>query len=197
MGELLEGPATLEQAFTSFRGNFSAAESNRIAQSLGVNGSDWNPAADIYWDGSQIDLRRFPTAMDVVGYLELSRYMRHQLLKDSDVFSMTHGLELRVPLVDTGLFSALHGVPASTRYQLRKKLLIEAVPEIPDYVVGHPKQGFTLPVEGWMRGEWRDLFAGTRRRFGFSLLEPHYRLWSLKTLTYWLKKHGFAAGEPD
>lgn len=48
-----------------------------------------------------------------------------------------------------------------------------------------------------MRGEWRDLFAETRRRFGFSLLEPHYRLWSLKTLTYWLKKHGFAAGDQD
>mgnify|MGYP003406866408 CR=1 FL=1 len=32
--------------------------------------------------------------------LEISRYTRNQLLRDSDVMSMFWGLQLRVPLVD-------------------------------------------------------------------------------------------------
>ena len=90
------------------------------------------------------------------------------------------------------LFSAFAGLPASVRYQPGKKLFVSVVPEIPDYVVNHPKKGFTLPVDRWMRGPWSDLFAGTRRRFRDVHLEPPYRLWSLKTLTHWLDRHGFA-----
>jgi asparagine synthase (glutamine-hydrolysing) len=192
VGEMLSGPASLEQSFVSYRGNFAREESAKLRRRLGADGVAWNLQADIYGVDGGIDRTRFPTDTDVVGYLELSRYMKKQLLKDSDVFSMTHGLELRVPLVDTGLFSAVQGLPAAVRYQNGKKLFVSAVPEIPDYVWNHPKQGFTVPVDRWMRGPWRDLFADTRRRFQGALLEPSYRLWSLKTLTYWLNKHGFA-----
>ena len=194
VGEILGTPASIEQSFASFRGNFTAREAGRIRAGLGVDGPGWDVQADILAADGTIDRTRFPTDTDIVGYLELSRYMRHQLLKDSDVFSMSHGLELRVPLVDTGLFSAFAGLPAGVRYQQGKKLLVSSVLEIPEYVFSHPKKGFTLPVETWMQGPWRDLFADTRRRFRGALLEPSYRLWSLKTLTYWLNKHGFESG---
>jgi len=130
-----------------------------------------------------------------VGYLELTRYMRHQLLKDSDVFSMVHGLELRVPFVDMGLLDAIRGLPAPIRYQTGKRLLTSAVPEIPDYIYQHPKRGFTLPVENWMKGPWEDMFADVRRRFPGALLKPWSRLWSIKTLTYWLQRNGFAGAD--
>ena len=52
---------------------------------------------------------------DQVSALELSLYMRNQLLKDSDVMSMAHGLELRVPLVDKTLFERIARVPANQR----------------------------------------------------------------------------------
>jgi asparagine synthase (glutamine-hydrolysing) len=192
LGEILGTPPSIEQAFASFRGNFTSREATKIRTEMGVEGPGWDLQADIHTAGGEIDRSRFPTDSDIVGYLELSRYMRHQLLKDSDVFSMTHGLELRVPLVDMRLFSAFAGLPASVRYQPGKKLFVSVVPEIPDYVVNHPKKGFTLPVDRWMRGPWSDLFAGTRRRFRDVHLEPPYRLWSLKTLTHWLDRHGFA-----
>jgi len=192
LGEILGAPATIEQAFASFRGNFTGQEAARIRAELGVDGPGWDVRADILAADGTIDRTRFPTDTDIVGYLELSRYMRHQLLKDSDVFSMTHGLELRVPLVDTELFSAIAGLPASVRYQPGKRLMVSSVLEIPEYVFSHPKKGFTLPVESWMQGPWRDLFADARRRFRGALLEPSYRLWSLKTLSHWLEKHGFA-----
>ncbi len=47
--------------------------------------------------------RHLHTARARVTALELSWYMRHQLLRDSDWASMAHSLELRVPLVDTEL----------------------------------------------------------------------------------------------
>jgi asparagine synthase (glutamine-hydrolysing) len=193
VAEMLAQPPSLEQTFTSYRGNFTQHESAALRRRLGAEGPAWRNRADVYGADGEVDRARFPTDTDVTGYLELSRYMKKQLLKDSDVFSMTHGLELRVPLVDTGLFSAIQGLPASDRYQLGKKLFVSAVPEIPDYVWNHPKKGFTLPVDRWMHGPWRDLFADTRRRFRGVLLEPSYRLWSLKTLTHWLEKHGFEA----
>ena len=194
VGEILAEPPSIEQSFVGYRGNFTRAESRTLRARLGVRGEQWDLRADLYGEDGKMDRSRFPADVDAVGYLEISRYMKKQLLKDSDVFSMNHGLELRVPLVDTGLFSAVRGLPSSDRYQPNKKLLLSAVPEVPDYVWSHPKKGFTLPVDRWMRGPWRDLFADTRRRFKHALLEPSYRLWSLKTLSHWLEKHGFESG---
>lgn len=191
MAELWTTPATLERTFSNFRGNFTARESAYLAKRLGVEGPAWDPVADLYGSDGQIDRARFPSDVDAVGYFELARYMRQQLLKDSDVLSMTHGLELRVPLVDTGLFGTIHDLPSAVRYQPGKNLLVSAVPEIPEYVWNHPKVGFSLPVDRWMKGPWLDLFQDVPRQFPWALLSPWYRIWSLKTLTHWLEHNGF------
>ena len=194
LAEILFEKPSFEQAFLGFRGNFSGRESAALARKIIGQSGKWDIRADLYEKDGEIDRVRFPTDSDVVGYLELSRYMRHQLLKDSDVFSMTHGLELRVPFVDMGLFDAIHGLPSSIRYRPGKRLLTDAVPEIPHYVHQHPKRGFTLPLEKWVYGPWRDMFAVTERNFSGYVLRPWSRLWSLKVLTYWMEKHGFEAG---
>ena len=194
LAEILSEKPSFEQAFLGFRGNFTGPESAGLVQKIAGRKGRWDIRADLYRQDGEIDRLRFPTDSDVVGYLELSRYMRHQLLKDSDVFSMTHGLELRVPFVDMGLLDAIRGFPSSVRYQPGKRLLTEAVPEIPDYVHQHPKRGFTLPLEKWVYGPWRDMFADTEKHFPVSILRPWGRLWSLKVLGYWMEKHGFATG---
>lgn len=195
VGEILGESPSLEQEFLAFRGNFTRREAQALEKEMGREPGEWEIRADLYDNLGRLDRERFPTDADAVGYLELTRYMRHQLLKDSDVFSMSHGLELRVPFVDMGLFDAIRGLPAAIRYQTGKRLLTSAVPEIPDYIYQHPKRGFTLPVETWMKGPWKDMFTDVRKRFPEALLQPWSRLWSLKTLTYWLEKHGFAAGD--
>src|SRR5205085_11042651 len=50
-------------------------------------------------DGAYYHIPTQPTLADEVSYLELTRYMRNQLLRDSDVMSMAWSLELRVPFV--------------------------------------------------------------------------------------------------
>jgi asparagine synthase (glutamine-hydrolysing) len=93
-----------------------------------------------------------------VSLFELEGYMRHMLLRDSDVFSMRHGLELRVPLLDHKVVEQVAALPGS--YKLPdsrpKPLLIDAVgARLPAVVYKHPKRGFTFPWAAWLRGPLR------------------------------------------
>jgi asparagine synthase (glutamine-hydrolysing) len=93
-----------------------------------------------------------------VSLFELEGYMRHMLLRDSDVFSMRHGLELRVPLLDHKVVEQVAALPGS--YKLPdprpKPLLIDAVgPRLPAAVYTQPKRGFTFPWAAWLRGPLR------------------------------------------
>ncbi len=101
----------------------------------------------------------FPTLKDEISVLELSYYMRNQLLRDSDVMSMAWGLELRVPMVDQVLLETIATIPSSIRLAAGKQLLVKAVPELPDWVVNRPKQGFCFPFEQWFSQEWQDYFT--------------------------------------
>lgn len=94
--------------------------------------------------------------MQEVSLYETTGYMRNTLLRDSDVFSMAHGLELRVPFVDAAVaMAAFASAAASDKSPLAAKgALIESVRDLlsPDALT-RPKQGFTLPFEKWMRNE--------------------------------------------
>jgi asparagine synthase (glutamine-hydrolysing) len=80
--------------------------------------------------------------------------MLNTLLRDSDIMSMAHGLELRVPFVDCRLASYLQSLPGSCKMHSRtpKPLLVGALKrKLPAEVVYRPKRGFTLPFEHWLR----------------------------------------------
>jgi asparagine synthase (glutamine-hydrolysing) len=106
------------------------------------------------WDGQE------GAAADAndVSRLELSRYMRNTLLRDADVMSMAHGLEVRVPLLDQGLVELLARIPPALKVGAgAKPLLVRAVHDLlPEAVVDRPKMGFTFPFEDWLRGPLRD-----------------------------------------
>lgn len=122
-----------------------------------------------------------PTPEDKVSYLEISHYMRNQLLRDSDVMSMAWGLELRVPFVDSRLIDVLVKIPASIRLRSGKGLLRDAVPEIPEWVANRRKQGFVFPFKDWIGDEWNDVF----KRLDDSTpvpLQTWYRGWCLFAL---------------
>src|SRR6185437_9263798 len=48
-----------------------------------------------------------PMSASAINYLEMKRYMHDQLLRDTDVFSMAHSLEVRVPYLDHVLVEQL------------------------------------------------------------------------------------------
>ncbi|SFV31393.1 asparagine synthase (glutamine-hydrolyzing) [Thermoflavifilum thermophilum] len=94
------------------------------------------------------------TPLQYVSYLESRYYMRNQLLRDADVFSMAHGLELRVPFVDHHLYAAVWPyLDAAYRHGYPKRLLVEATGSLPLAIIHRPKQGFTFPFADWIRQE--------------------------------------------
>jgi len=91
-----------------------------------------------------------------VSFYEMTGYMRNTLLRDSDVFSMAHGLELRVPLVDREVARAALSAPDSLKLRRgsSKPLLVQAMGDLlPKSLLQRPKQGFTLPFQHWMKDE--------------------------------------------
>jgi len=109
------------------------------------------------------------TAHGRIATLEASLYMRNQLLRDTDWASMTHSLEVRVPLVDAHLLRTL--APALvTQTPLNGKSLLAHCPStpLPDAVTGRRKTGFTVPVGKWLEKDatldgWRKVPLLTKR----------------------------------
>ena len=120
---------------------------------------------------------------EVVSHLECVRYMRNHLLRDSDVFSMAHSLELRVPLVDGRLAESILKIPAAVRLRQGKQLLLEAVPEIPEWVRNQPKRGFRFPFQSWMEGRFGDVLAETQRMSPVPL-KAWYRTWAVAAVQH-------------
>ena len=68
-------------------------------------------------------------AINRVSYLEARCYMLNTLLRDSDVMSMAHGLELRVPLIDHVLADKVMALPGAWKLDsnVPKPLLVHAL----------------------------------------------------------------------
>ena len=164
------------------RGIFTPAEVQQLLPRYGFSPGNARFEIDSYVPSQ-------PDVEDEVSYLELTRYMRNQLLRDSDVMSMAWNLELRVPFVDAKFIDSISRIPASERLARGKRLLLDAVPEIPEWVRNRPKQGFAFPFRDWITGEWNDVF----RRIEASSpvpLKNWYRCWCLFALESFLARNG-------
>jgi asparagine synthase (glutamine-hydrolysing) len=122
----------------------------------------------------------------IVSAWELRTYMADVLLRDSDVMSMRHSLELRVPFIDLPLVEWLWRQPTRFRQDRRhpKSALADATADIlPPGLLRRKKRGFTLPFGVWMRKDLRpfleDTFApASIGRSGLFSDEPVRRLWT-------------------
>ena len=90
-------------------------------------------------------------------------------------------------MVDKGLLEAISSIPSNIRLASGKQLLVQAVPELPSWVVNRPKKGFFFPYQQWLEGEWRDYFPEINLDKNIPL-QPWYRRWSLAILQHWLEK---------
>jgi asparagine synthase (glutamine-hydrolysing) len=83
--------------------------------------------------------------------LESTRYMRNQLLRDSDWASMAHSIELRVPLVDVELTRFVSQQRRQGQALSKRDLAAATRPSLPQALTQRPKTGFTVPVRDWMQ----------------------------------------------
>lgn len=96
-----------------------------------------------------------------ISQLELQGYMANTLLRDTDVMSMAHSLEVRVPFVDAKVVDYALSLPGEWKLDQRqngvpKPLLADALADLlPRDFLARKKMGFTLPFEKWMQGLMR------------------------------------------
>ncbi|HEY4053583.1 MAG TPA: asparagine synthase (glutamine-hydrolyzing) [Terriglobales bacterium] len=134
------------------RGLFTPAQTRQLFRDQRL-GDAQSPLRQALLETAEMD------PINRVSYLESRCYMLNTLLRDSDVMSMAHGLELRVPLIDHRLAETLFSIPGSRKLSrtIPKPLLVGAVrSELPDQIIHRKKQGFTFPFEHWLRNQMRD-----------------------------------------
>jgi asparagine synthase (glutamine-hydrolysing) len=103
-------------------------------------------------------------AFETISAWELRTYMADVLLRDSDVMSMRHSLELRVPFIDRPFIEWLWNQPAKFKHETKgfKRPLAAAVIDLlPPEIMQRKKWGFTLPLAVWMRRELRPFLEDT------------------------------------
>lgn len=108
-------------------------------------------------------------------------YLQDDILAKVDRASMLHSLEVRAPFLDIDLVNFLRRVPANmklrgstTKWILRKA----AQPLLPAGILTRRKQGFALPVGGWLaEGKLGspDTVSGTRGAFWRRRLDEQRR----------------------
>ena len=149
-----------------------------------------------------------------IAALELGVYMRNQLLRDADVFSMANSVELRVPfldkrLVETALaISPKHHFEGATGKRIPRRILGELTKQ---GSARRRKMGFTFPWQRWLQSSLKNDIAktlGDRRLYEPLALDPSYgrqlltglergertqswlEVWSLFVLLNWQARTG-------
>ena len=149
------GRACRRLSYLSYRGLFLG---DMLADVLEADGQKHaHNAQERFMDDTKwVEQDGMSSNLAVAG-LELSRFMGCQLLRDMDVASMAHSLEVRVPLVDQEVVKA--ALPFLAQSPLRgdghpKWLLRQGLQQpLPARVVSRKKQGFVFPWQEWMRGK--------------------------------------------
>ncbi|HEY9339926.1 MAG TPA: asparagine synthase (glutamine-hydrolyzing) [Hanamia sp.] len=93
------------------------------------------------------------TPKNQASWMETNLYMQNQLLRDADVMSMAHGVEIRIPYLDKEFLELAHSIKSSVKYagERPKQLLIDSFKNIlPPSIWNRPKMGFRLPFEKWL-----------------------------------------------
>jgi asparagine synthase (glutamine-hydrolysing) len=100
-------------------------------------------------------------AVWLISQLESRFYQGNMLLRDGDANSMSHSLEIRVPLLDQRLAHYVLSLPGRVRLphgRADKHLLrVAFASDFRTSLLRQDKRGFTLPIRRWMLGPLRDL----------------------------------------
>jgi asparagine synthase (glutamine-hydrolysing) len=185
----LRSSGTSDRLYLTMRGFFAP---NQVARLMDMTGAEIESAAEEHFAALGAGSGATGT-----NYIEMKRYLHDQLLRDTDVFSMAHSIEARVPFLDHVLVEKLWNTAPGLKLsrKMNKPLLVGAVQDDAVLAAGtRPKRGFTFPMARWMRSsapqmqemaETGSLMRGAVREcWGeFALGRMHWsRAWALTVL---------------
>jgi len=140
----LEG---IKGLYLYLRGQFIPSQ---IARQLGATEKEvWN----ILQEQPMLPALSSLSAKNEASWMELNMFMQNQLLKDVDVMSMAHGVEIRVPFLDDKVIKTVLSIKAGIKYKghLPKQILINAFKDdLPESVWNRKKMGFSFPFTQWL-----------------------------------------------
>ena len=143
----LKRGASSGRVYLAMRGFFAP---ERVARLMDLTAAELEAAVEEHFGAGQFSA---PTATSI-NYLEMKRYLHDQLLRDTDVFSMAHSIEARVPYLDHVLIERLWNTAPELKLDpaVNKPLLVRPVGERCVFEAGaRPKRGFTFPMARWMK----------------------------------------------
>ncbi len=129
------------------RGHYSP---NEIALQFGAYEQDiWNVLNEhpIMNDISVLENK------EEASWMEFNLYMQNQLLRDADVMSMIHGVEIRLPFLDNEVIRLANKISPAVKFNGNrpKQFLIDTFKEeLPEMIWNRPKMGFSFPFAKWL-----------------------------------------------
>jgi asparagine synthase (glutamine-hydrolysing) len=132
---------------------------------LDLGASPTSPIATLYRQAASQE------PLDAMQQTDLCSFLPGNLLAYGDAMSMSHALELRLPLIDHRLVAAVGRLTPSLRVAHGQKTLLKAIAAklLPREIVERPKRGFNPPMGVWLR---RDLAPLVAERLRPERLEP-------------------------
>jgi asparagine synthase (glutamine-hydrolysing) len=94
--------------------------------------------------------------VDVLLEVDSSTYLPDDLIAKIDIATMAHALEARSPFLDHEMMEFAASIPADLKVHGSEKkwILREALRAwLPGDILDRPKQGFSVPMAAWLRGE--------------------------------------------
>lgn len=85
-----------------------------------------------------------------VSSMEMTQYMRNQLLRDADWAGMAHSVEIRVPLMDFRLLQQLAPLLAGPGAPSKIDMALAPQHRLPAAILERSKTGFGVPVREWL-----------------------------------------------
>lgn len=130
------------------------------AEVVRITGRSWSENGEGHRIAREAPLSAPDSWLHEMLRVETETYLADMLLRDNDVVSMAHSLELRVPLVDKHIFALSARLPPDSKMTTHrgKIILREACKDLlPAHIYDdRQKKTFTLPLMKWMRTpRWR------------------------------------------
>ncbi len=152
---LERGTTPIEERFSGNARIFAADDELRQLLKRNSNGARYTDITKPYYAEASADGLDDVTKMQ---YVDMSTWLRGDILVKADRMSMAHSLELRVPFLDLQVWAVASKLPQALKVppgsRATKWAMRQAMAQVvPPAIVNRPKLGFPVPTRVWLANE--------------------------------------------